>query len=173
MESEFKAGNHSMMPSVITYNNAINAWAKSSISGKAARARMILDAMKVSDITQAKPNLYAFTSVMNAAAYTRGDKHENHEALGILWSTFNDIKESGLHPNHITYMTLIRGIKNLMEFNKDRTSILKSILQQCITNGHVNDKLLFAYKGAVSKEEFQNLGIEKASDIPVEWCKNC
>uniref|UniRef100_A0A7S2KPV6 Pentacotripeptide-repeat region of PRORP domain-containing protein n=1 Tax=Leptocylindrus danicus TaxID=163516 RepID=A0A7S2KPV6_9STRA len=182
MEEQYNSGvDETMRPSAITYNNAINAFAKSTVAGKAKQAQMILESMKRSYDSgnlDAKPNLFAFTSVMNACAYTKGDQDETLEALKILWSTFNDLCDNASDyggPNHVTYITLLKALRDLMPMSNERDEIIKKVFQRCIRDGEVNQKVLVILKSALPLDDFRLItGSDSISrdSIPADWRRN-
>ena len=170
MKSEYnRTQSMGIKPTEVTYNAVINALAKSKAPNKAKRSQELLHELKKE---KAIPNLYVFTSVLNACSYTKGDDDEREEALSILFSTFQDLRRNGLRPNHITYHTLLRGIANLMPNSRERDDVLVTVFGRCANEGQVSGKVFYAYKSAVSSKQFQNLQISSAKSIPLKWRRN-
>lgn len=181
------ANDETMKPNALTYTATINAWAKSRQFHKGKKARETLHRMIQAykgGNRDAKPNVFAFTSVLNACAFTIGDVYEKKEALEIASATFRDLIASPEYgfPNHITYITFLRVCSNLIpEESSNRISTIASVFQKCCQDGQVNDSVLRLLENILLPEELNKLvgpckmdsnGNWKVCSIPKEWKHN-
>jgi predicted hydrolase (HD superfamily) len=180
-----------LRPSSVTYSAAINAWAKSRKFGKAQKAYQMLQRMiqlykdtdrKADDL---RPNVFAFTAVMNACAYTVGEDTEKSQALKIAAATYKQSKASNDkfgQPNHVTYATFLRACSNLIPPGPQRDSSLRSVFEKCQQDGQVSDLVLKTLRDACSRELVLSLigdktdamGKNGAIDVkllPLEWSR--
>jgi len=158
-------------------NAAINAWAKSRRFGKAYRAKSVLQKMvsmyEAGEI-RAKPNVFMYTGVLNACAYSVGDAAEKRDAIAIAANTFKELCTSNYGPpNHVTYATYITACKHLLPEGSARATSVGTVFKKCCQDGMVNDVVISRVKGALSSEQFREvLGNEPEGRIPPEWSRN-
>eukprot|EP00594_Rhizosolenia_setigera_P005141 CAMPEP_0178949756 /NCGR_PEP_ID=MMETSP0789-20121207/6245_1 /TAXON_ID=3005 /ORGANISM="Rhizosolenia setigera, Strain CCMP 1694" /LENGTH=938 /DNA_ID=CAMNT_0020630349 /DNA_START=310 /DNA_END=3122 /DNA_ORIENTATION=+ len=188
-----KKGDPELKPNFLSYNACINAWAKSRTFGKAKKAREILDYMisqyrNEGDIT-VKPNIFTFTTVMNACAYTIGDQLEKQTALNIAANTYKQIANPEQtefdRPNHITYATFLKACTNLVPSGDNRDKSMKTVFNKCCQDGQVNELVLKQLKLGLSESQYyeiieslspekkKNESLEKElASLPEEWKQN-
>ena len=87
-------GDENLTPNTDSYQGVILAWAKSRTRGKAQKAYRILHRM-IDDYENGnmncRPTAQAYTTVLNAAAFSNGNAEEEHEAFRIATTTLNEL----------------------------------------------------------------------------------
>ena len=90
----FLTGNHDAQPNSFCYNAAINCLAKSNREDKAVQSEKLLNRMREDYRSgrnrQAKPSALTYSTILNAAAYTRRSPGDQAEAFRIARSCFRD-----------------------------------------------------------------------------------
>ena len=178
-----KYGDKEMRPSKVSYTACINSWAKSKAFEKARKARETLDRMieaYKNGNGEAKPNVNAFTAVINACAFTQGDMLEKSEALQIATRTYKELYASDYgEPNQFTFATFLRACANIIPPGEQRVSSMKSVLQQAANQGKVDDLVLKVLQNSLSIEDLESIlpcsvsnKVVTRKDLPVEWTCN-
>jgi len=96
--------------SSLSFNQVINAFAKSNEKLKALKARSILNSMKPVNKEESfvEPNVYTYNAVLNACAYSYGDSEERRAVFNIASKTLADLSHSDQYkPDSITYGKVI------------------------------------------------------------------
>ena len=87
-------GDENLTPNTDSYQGVMLAWAKSRTRGKAQKAYRILHRM-IDDYENGnmncRPTAQAYTTVLNAAAFSNGNAEEEHEAFRIATTTLNEL----------------------------------------------------------------------------------
>ena len=172
-----------MRPSKVSYTAGINSWAKSKAFEKARKARETLDRMieaYKNGNAEAKPNVNAFTAVINACAFTQGDILEKKDALQIATQTYKELYASGYgEPNQFTFATFLRVCANIIPPGEQRVSSMKSVLQQAANQGKVDDLVLKVLQKSLSADDLGSIlpcevtnKILTRKDLPAEWTCN-
>jgi len=172
-----------MRPSKVSYTACINSWAKSKAFEKARKARETLDRMIEAfknGNSEAKPNVNAFTAVINACAFTQGDMLEKSEALQIATRTYKELYASDYgDPNQFTFATFLRACANIIPPGEQRVSSMKSVLQQAANLGKVDDLVMKVLQNSLSKEDLESIlpcpisnKMLTRKDLPAEWTCN-
>lgn len=165
---------------------AINAWAKSRTFGKHQGARSILDKMihlYEAGTSQARPNEFTFTSVINACAYAVGDNAEKASALQIATATFYELRDSDYgEPNDITYVAYLTAIRNLLpECDEKRYETIAKTFRTCCEQGQVTELVLRRVESSLSvdqlKELYESMAVNVAQpveieSVPADWRRN-
>ena len=135
-----------VQPNAYSFSTCINAFSKSKFPRKARQTRDLLRRMKrLSDDGQKnmRPNIYVYTAVLNACAYTFGRREEKEEALSIGLETFEELRQSGVGVNHVAYGSFIRLCRTLMqEKDSRRNHFITRAFRQCCSDGQVGDYVL-------------------------------
>lgn len=172
-----------MRPNVMTYTATINSIAKSKQFGKAEKALMVLNRMtdlfKSGVGNNARPNVHAFTAVINACAYTFGENTEKRKALDIATAVFKRIPEY-TQPNEITYSTYLKACMNLIPIGTARDSAISAVFRHCCEHGHVGMKVLALIEKSLSSDQIEKLlkckmhynGSIEQSVLPQQWSRN-
>lgn len=178
-----KYGDKEMRPSKVSYTACINSWAKSKAFEKARKARETLDRMieaYKNGNSEAKPNVNAFTAVINACAFTQGDMLEKSEALQLATTTYKELYASDYgEPNQFTFATFLRACANIIPPGEQRVSSMKSVLQQAANQGKVDDLVLKVLQNSLSIEDLESIlpcpvsnKVLTRKDLPAEWTCN-
>ena len=130
------------------------------------------------------PNVFSYTSVINACATTYGDQDEKRDAFRTAYSSFKELSEAEhLTPNHVTYSTFMRAVSKLMPYDtgEKKDAIVSAAFRLCIRDGSVDSNCLFHMKSAATPELAAELlgcsdPIEAASltveELPQTWTCN-
>lgn len=120
------------------WNTVLNIWARSNRSDKAAQTKRCLEKMKESE-SAPMPNQYQYNSVLNAAAFSNVHGPEvRKEALDVATSAFKELKaDTSAQPDHVTYGSIMKCYRQLMEPSQERADIIQEIFKECKENGYV------------------------------------
>ena len=139
-------GDENAQPDVLSFSTVINAFSKSTFSWKARECRNLLRRMQtLHDEGQEnmKPNIFVYSAVLNACAYTFGRAEEKEEALNVGIETFEELKNSGIRPNHVAYGSFLRICRRLMPDNDSRRNhFITRAFKQCCADGQVGEYVL-------------------------------
>eukprot|EP00804_Cyclotella_cryptica_P010160 CCRYP_020797-RA/>CCRYP_020797-RA protein AED:0.02 eAED:0.02 QI:63/1/1/1/1/1/4/190/880 len=137
----YEKGDKNAQPDVLSFSTVINAFSKSRFPGRARECRNLLRRMKnLYDEGQEnmRPNIFIYSAVLNACAYTFGRSDEKDEALNIGIETFEELKNSGIRPNHVAYGSFLRICRRLMaEDDPRRNHFITRAFKQCCADGQV------------------------------------
>ena len=126
-----------------------------------------------------QPNIYVYTAVLNACAYTFGKSEEKEEALKIGIETFQELQSSPrIETNHVAYGSFIRVCRRLMPDDSRRNHFITRAFKQCCADGQLGeyalkqiravpklyDSLLQAYIGDDGEVLYE--------DLPSSWTRN-
>ena len=76
-----------------------------------------------SGIIKSKPNIFIYTAVINACAYTERDSIEQRDGLRIFVSMYKEmISDDSVVPNHVTFITVLTALKNLLPADEKRAN---------------------------------------------------
>lgn len=184
------ADDRGFRPTVAMPNIVIKAIARSKDPDAANKAEQILLRLE-EDFRLGKsflrPDVTTFSSVINACAYCTGDASKRNDALNTALRTFYKLCEmDDENPNHITYGTLFKAIKNLMVLSDEREKLVQDLFDQCCDEGFVDYFVLSQVRHA-SPLLYRELvegpcglggpgskyGLEAVlRNIPTEWASN-
>lgn len=172
-------GDRDFLPNDRSYTMVINAYAKSRQFRKASNAKRILKQMISSynegNIT-AKPNVFSFTAVINACAFTIGDEVETKEALRIATAAYKSLEIYDT-PNHVTYSCFLRACLNLIPEGPSQESALLLVFRKCRDHGQVTEMILQILSRALSKQQVETIvginadpsGNISIDSVPTAW----
>ena len=161
-------------PTTQTYTTLIQNYARSRLPFKAVKAAEVLTRMKESGISDAQPSIVTYNAVLNAAEYTDGsDFNVREEALKVACIAFDEIRNSTIQANHVTYGTFLGVLTNLMTA-ETRHDIVSLVFKRCCLDGQVSYLVLKKLKTAVvSLEHYQELLMgHNESRLPDSWTCN-
>ena len=161
-------------PTTQTYTTLIQNYARSRLPFKAVKAAEVLTRMKESGISDAQPSIVTYNAVLNAAEYTDGsDFNVREEALKVACIAFDEIRNSTIQANHVTYGTFLGVLTNLMTAEM-RHDIVSLVFKRCCLDGQVSYLVLKKLKTAVvSLEHYQELLMgHNESRLPDSWTCN-
>lgn len=167
------------------FTTAISAWAKSRKFGKATRARAVLDKMKsyfASGVIKSPPNIYCYTAVINACAYTERDSIEQRDALQVFVATYKEmINEEDVVPNNVTFFTALTALRTLLPPDQKRADAVATVFKKCIELGMCNASVVKRLQSVLDVEQLKELvGDDKVDEsgavdnelLPAEWTRN-
>lgn len=185
-------------PDVLSFSTVINAFSKSKYPRKARQSRDLLKRMKHLYETggrrmEMRPNVYVYSAVLNACAYTFGRLEEKEEALQIGIETYdelrmsgknsssssdddddeneNDDDENGMKANHVAYGSFIRLCRRLMaEDDPRREELITTAFHDCCADGQLGEYVLRQLRPISGL--YASLLEPYINDIPSEWTRN-
>jgi hypothetical protein len=161
-------------PTTQTYTTLIRNFAYSRLPFKAKKAAEIVQRMKSSDRPDTQPTIVTYNAVLNAAEYTDGtDLQVREEALKVACITFDEIRNSTIKANHVTYGSFLGVLSNLMTAEM-RQEIVSLVFKRCILDGQVSFLVLKKLKTAVMSLEQYKVLLEGHNEnrLPESWTCN-
>ncbi len=181
-------------PDVLSFSTVINAFSKSKYPRKARQTRDLLKRMKHLYETggrreEMRPNVYVYSAVLNACAYTFGRLEEKQEALQIGIETYEELRtlssgddenDDGMKANHVAYGSFIRLCRRLMvEDDPRRDVLITTAFRDCCTDGQLGEYVLRQLRPIpglyallldpyIKKED----GEVRYHELPTEWRHN-
>jgi len=196
MEASGTNSDFHIKPNLITYTSMIEVYARIHSKGMAKKAESVFKRIGNRSTKgkafagDTKPDIKAFSSLLQACANTRGTASEKREALTIALNAYDLLmKESrlneGISPNSITYRILLEICGYLTANKIERERLLKESFLRCCNDGQVDRDVLKMFRRAASSELYNKL-VEKRSiqsgrshknsitiyDLPPEWSVN-
>lgn len=177
----YSSGNENAKPDEVSFSTVINAFSKSTFSWKARECRTLLRRMQTlydEGQDNMKPNVFVYSAVLNACAYTFGRDEEREAALNIGIETWEELKQSGTHPNHVAYGSFIRICRRLMtEDDSRRNHFITRAFQQCCADGQVGIYVLKQIRAdyklfKVLLQPYIVDGDVDINNVPAEWTRN-
>ena len=162
------------LPTTQTYTVLIQNYARSRIPLKAVKAAEILHRMNETGRADARPTIVSYNAVLNAAEHTDGsDLHVREEALKIGCIAFDEIRNSTINPNHVTYGTFLGVLTNLMAPDM-RQHVVSLVFKRCCIDGQVSYLVLKKLKTAVeTREQYSELLMgHNENRLPEAWTCN-
>lgn len=162
------------LPTTQTYTALIQNYARCRIPLKAVKAAETLHRMKETGRADARPTIVSYNAVLNAAEHTDGsDLHVREEALKVACITFDEIRNSTIQPNHVTYGTFLGVLSNLMSADM-RQDIVRLVFRRCCIDGQVSFLVLKKLKAALERrEQYSELLMgHNENRLPASWTCN-
>jgi len=181
----------------------INAFAKSNSPSKAVEAESILHMMLDSynnGNQQAKPSVITYSAIMNACAYTQGDREDRRAAFRIAQSCLKQIVSGGGNenssnknnegPNNIVFRTFFTACANLVPPGDKRNELVRLVFEECCRRGMLDVKIIVNLRRSFSNDLVSSLCSKASSssrisnrdhlargrieleDLPLEWRSN-
>mmetsp|Transcript_3469 Transcript_3469/g.7154 ORF Transcript_3469/g.7154 Transcript_3469/m.7154 type:complete len:301 (+) Transcript_3469:166-1068(+) len=173
-----RGARHEVGPNTRSFNSVLNAWARSRHTGAAERCLGILERMKLlyqQGSLSCAPDVFSYTTVISACAYTFGDREEQRRAMGIAFATFDELRECGFgSPDTVTYVTLLKACTHLTQMNEERFLSVHHVFNCCCVDGLLGHKVIKQLQDAVPKEIYNHLtgGRTNSYNMPFEWSRN-
>ena len=177
----FSTGDKSIQPDVFSFCTVINTWSKSKASDKAQKAWNLLREMESMKII---PNVYVYTAILNACAYSSGDENQKRDAMNMAINIMVELQNrKDCFANHVTYATFFNACHNLLPdmHNEESDSIVELVWNQCVEDGQVGFATLAQLQKAASPKLFKllvgnhmtdnNKGITN-DDLPKKMTRN-
>jgi hypothetical protein len=182
----------SEMPDARTYTSLITAWSRYSSADKTFRARSLLETMITKYIAgdlRMKPNVVAFTSVLNAAANSKFFEFHNagvtNKSFQIALITYDemifDAYSLSLQLDTFVFSVMLKVVESYTErTSEDRQKLLKNVFDDACEHGHVSSLVIqrlqsaspdieFLAKLLNSRELAEN--ISSIHDLPKAWTR--
>ena len=184
-----EGGDMNSNPDVLSFTTVINAFSKSKFPRKARQTRDLLRRMKhLYDNGQQKkmkPNVYVYTAVLNACAYTFGRAEEKEEALKVGIETYEELQQSSdIETNHVAYGSFIRVCRRLMPDDSRRNHFITRAFRQCCSDGQLGEYVLRQLRAVPplytsllqsyikNENGNSNVGEVVYEDLPTSWTCN-
>mmetsp|Transcript_14923 Transcript_14923/g.22956 ORF Transcript_14923/g.22956 Transcript_14923/m.22956 type:complete len:708 (-) Transcript_14923:1378-3501(-) len=188
----------SAKPDGVSYCTAMSAWAKSNSPNKTANARRLLETMlaKYSAGNHIlKPNIIAFTSVLNSACTSTLDKEgkdffgissaETEEIYSIALQTYNEIIDDtyllGLRPDTFVFATMLKVIATHIDASSaERRQLVQGVFDDTCAAGQVSSFVIRELRVASPDKDLlaRLLGSEDLANhlpsvtmLPSKWIK--
>ncbi len=166
-----------LRPNVYTYAAVINCFARSKEADKAVRAVSILQQMEEqyrSGNDSARPNIVVYNSVLNACAYTTGERQNVETAFKIACLVFDEVRSSDyVQPTHVFYGTFIQICGNFMPESDIRDNLVEATFKRCAQEGLVSGFVWKKVSAAASSSLLQTLeNLAKKDNNEAKWSRN-
>mmetsp|Transcript_25747 Transcript_25747/g.38872 ORF Transcript_25747/g.38872 Transcript_25747/m.38872 type:complete len:1367 (+) Transcript_25747:119-4219(+) len=172
---ELMKGTAGVSPNTQTYTAFIQAVARSNLSNKARKAQEILQLMKddySSGNRDARPSLYSYNAVLNAAEFTFGRDVYLEEAFAVACEVFDEAR-STMQPDHVTYATFLGVTAQLMPKSGIRNDMVQLVFRRCCMDGQLAPLTIKKFKQAATEQQFLDLmGNSSEDDLPDAWTCN-
>ena len=175
LEKGFLAGDESLRPDTVIYNQVIDYWAKTqSVRGHFLKARGVLDRqikMYESGVRKCRPDVMSYTSVMAACASTFGTKREKRRAFDLAHNTFiESCRAKHTQPNDVTYGIMFKAVGRLLHTRDERDRYARTLFKLCCEDGCLGEMAFNRMKDAVSTELFLELTNDSSyNELPEKW----
>ena len=158
-------GNRAVVPDVVCFNAAINAFGWSKLPGKSKRCfallQRMIEASNSGDNQLAKPDIITCNSVLNACAYEKvGSDSERAEIMEIVVNTLETFQKRipmyG-YPDHATYSQVLLSIANHMPPEEKRYEMAEATFWQCCQAGHASVLVISALEQTLPWSRFASV----------------
>ena len=179
-------------PDAVSYCTVMSAWAKSRDPDKTSQARRLLEAMMskydAGDVTL-KPNVVAFTTVLNAAGHTTSTRADNasaaEEAYRIAMQTYEEILSDSFALNLYSDTFVFAAMLKVVASHTDHTSaerrhMVQRVFDDACAAGQVSAYVIKELRLATPDNELlarlfrdQNLAkyLPSVNRFPKKWTK--
>ena len=135
-----------------------------------------------SGVIESPPNIYCYTAVINACAYTERDSIEKRDALHVFVSTYKEmINEEDVVPNHVTFVTVFTALRNLLPADEKRVAAVGTVFEKCTEMGMCDQFVMKRLQSVLNTTQLKELvgddrvnesGIVNMALVPTEWSRN-
>ena len=182
MIDQWISGRSHVKPSILSFTDIMNGYARSSLTKKSERAHKVFQrALDLSRIHgDIKPDVRFFSTFINACANETGDAADKRTALKLALQAFEIFSSSGDpygKPNHYTYSALLKACGRLAEDIPERCRLLEQVFIKCRDEKQVSKSVVFRIQRAFPKLLHMKLLNEcKAANntliVPESWYEN-
>ncbi|KAI2505846.1 endonuclease [Fragilaria crotonensis] len=178
MNDRVAEGDVHCAPDRVTYSVVIQALARSNAPDKAVKAwdflNEVLQEYKEGRLPHVRPNAQMFTAVLNACAYTRGNKFDQTKAVQIALEVMEEFKRHEYdEASSLMYSTLLEVFTRNVWDQEVRLLYARDAFQQCCNDG-VLDKTMIEiiekYVPGLYEELPKNVNNEV--EVRPEWTMN-
>ena len=177
-EERYRDEKSSTVPDTILFNTAMGCWAKANVPGSYLYARSVLERQILlykSGCSSCRPDVFGYTSVIASVAAETGSVEECKQAFDVALSTFRQMKEDQVRPNHVTYGNMLKACSTLLPAKcHQRKKWAKRIFIESRKAGCVGDMVLSRLREAVrNNDQYKQLleGHTKRN-LPKSWTAN-
>jgi len=170
-EQQFKENGHSCI-NTESFNLVIEAFTKLPNLKGPTRSRAVLKRQKTlyeSGLKDCKPDVYSYSSVLSSYASFSGSQKEKSQAFTVAKETFEEMNDSKVFPNHVTYGIMLKACARL-PIGEERRRSTEYYFQKACENGCVDDMVLSRMREAATPDHYQSLmnGLTRKT-LPKKW----
>ena len=135
-----------------------------------------------SGVIKSPPNIYCYTAVINACAYTERDSIEQRDALQVFVATYKEmINHEDAVPNNVTFFTALTALRTLLPPNDKRADAVATVFKKCIELGMCHPSVTRRLQSVLNTKQLKELvgdhrvnesGVVDNELIPTEWARN-
>jgi len=156
-----------------SFNVVSDAYAKKNSRNAFLESRSLLQrqsALYAGGLTTCKPDVYSYSSVLSACASHFGSWKEKSKAFAVAQATFQEMCESDISPNHVTYGIMLKACAKLLRTGKDKRRFTNKYFKMARDSGCVGDMVVSRLREAATPEQYKILmnGATR-SHLPEEW----
>jgi len=174
---------------------AMNAWSKSidnesnGCTNKVMKCRDLLNTMLSkfdAGESDMKPNIIAYTSILNAAAHCLPSQPGDDSPFSIALQTYTDIqndpRQLGISPDDMVFATMLEVITvHTDAMSEERRKYVEDIFDDACAAGQVSARVIRALRSACPGVDLLHrlLGsrklaesIERIDELPRQWTKH-
>jgi len=157
MIDQWKSGKSHLKPSILSFTDILNGYAKSSQSKKSEKAHKIFQrALELSNIqgSEIKPDVRFFSTFINVCANETGDVADRRMALTSAlqaFELFSSNTDQYGKPNHYTFSALLKACGRLAEDIPERSRLLERVFTQCRNEKQVSKSVVYRIQRAFPK----------------------
>lgn len=181
MEQGFLAGDESLRPDTVIYNQVIDYWAKTqSVHGHYLKARDVLDRQislyRKNNVRKCRPDTLSYTSVIGACASTYGSKMERRRSFNVAHRTFLEMCKNDYptQPNDVTYGLMFKATGRLLHKQDERDRYSRTLWSLACDDGYLGEMAFNRFREAASDELFKELTNNRRNyaDLPSDCTCN-
>lgn len=176
-------------PDLVSYCTVMSAWGKSRSADKAQQAKRILSEMmskyEAGDMSM-KPNMVAFTTILNAVAHTDPSATDDAEeayriALDIYDAILTDAFGLDLHPDYVFFSCMLKVVNTHTDrISTERRQMVERVFDDACAAGQVSSLVIKELRIATPDSEllarlFRDKELAKSlpsvDNLPPAWSK--
>mmetsp|Transcript_14593 Transcript_14593/g.20624 ORF Transcript_14593/g.20624 Transcript_14593/m.20624 type:complete len:138 (+) Transcript_14593:1-414(+) len=120
-----------------------------------------------------RPSFVTYSAVLNACAYTRGNKRDQDNAIKIALMVMAELQSKNEKASHITFRTLLLVFAKQVPDEKERSRLSSVAFERCCREGQVDESVIGTLRmNMPSLYEKLPRNSQGALDIPAAWSKN-
>jgi hypothetical protein len=154
MIDQWISGRSHLKPSILSFTDIINGYAKSSQAKKSERAYKVFQrALELSKIqgSDIHPDVRFFSTFISACANENGDATDKRKALKLALQVFSSSMDQYGKPNHYTFSALLKACGRLAEDVPERCRLLEQVFIQCRDEKQVSKSVVYRIQRAFPK----------------------
>jgi len=153
LESVYETSDGKIRPTTISYISCIKAWSRDKEPAKLFHAHELIDRMNLaydSGNEAAKPNTVAYNALLSCYKDVARNVRTRDDQVDILLSISRLLDEmrysEDFKPDQITYVTILKTLRNLPIQDERIAGIMKRICELCKEDGKLGEQMVQAVK---------------------------